>query len=43
MGVDPILDENLVYYTSVQDVNQLPVLTAQSRDVPFVQSTNVPF
>ena len=43
MGVDPILDERQAYYTSVQDVNQLPVLTAQSRDVPFVQSTNVPF
>ena len=43
MGVDPILDEFQVYYTKVQDVNQLPLFTAQSRNVPFVQSTNVPF
>ena len=41
MGVDPILDESQVYYTKVQDVNQLQVLTVQSRDAPFVQSTNV--
>ena len=41
MGVDPIPDVSAVYYEKVQDVNQLPVLTAQIRNVPFVQSTNV--
>ena len=41
MGVDPIPNVLIVYYEKVQDVNQLPVLTAQSRNVPFVQSTNV--
>ena len=43
MGVDPILDEFSGYYTSVQNVNQLPFFIAQSGDVHFVQSTNVHF
>ena len=43
MEVDPIPYVLSVYYEKVQDVNQLPVLTVQSPNIPFVQSTNVPF